>query len=95
MRKNKTVHLRDECPETPLDCTNDDCKQQIKRKDFEEHVERQCEERIVQCPFFKFGCTVDNIKAKALSDHLEESKFEHISMKFDFITAKVECQYVG
>ena len=93
MRKNMTVHLADECAETLLYCTNDDCKQQIKRMDFDQHVEQQCEERAVQCPFaVPYGCPFDNLKAKELEGHIAENQLEHLSMKFDFFSTKVELQ---
>lgn len=68
----------------------DDCKQQIKRKDFEQHVEQECEERLVKCPFTQYGCSVTCLKSKDLRQHLYDTQFEHISLKFDSITAKVE-----
>jgi len=88
LRKNRSEHLRNECAESLLECTNDECKEEVKRKEFQHHVEQQCEERVVQCPFVEFGCTVTDIKAKTLGAHIKENQFDHISLKFDAITTK-------
>ena len=92
LRKNTESHLGNDCQEAFLQCTNDDCKIEVKRKDYDNHVNKECEDRIVECPFKKFGCDVDGIKAKALKQHMDEYKIEHLSYKFDFVTSQV-CIY--
>ena len=94
LRKEKIAHLRDSCSEARVRCTNDGCKKAAKRKDLQAHIE-QCEERLVECPFAKFDCTVTRIKAKQLSAHLDAFKFDHISRKFDAITTQVLCLYIA
>ena len=72
-----------------LDCSNDDCKEQIARKAFNHHINDVCDHRIVICPFSKYGCNVSNIKAKDLSKHNETYKIDHISNQFTKITNQV------
>eukprot|EP01083_Nonionella_stella_P123687 372870_1 len=92
IRKNKNIHLENECMEQLLDCSNDECKEQIKRKHFETHTNKECDLRIVECKFRAFGCNSDNIKANQLNEHLEEYKFEHLSNKMDFISNQFEAK---
>eukprot|EP01084_Bolivina_argentea_P120869 214272_1 len=88
LRKNELNHLDDDdgCQEKRLDCTNDGCDLQIQRKSFYDHVNHNCEERIVLCDYAHYGCEVNQIKAKQLKNHLDQSKFEHLEIKFEFIT---------
>ncbi len=72
-----------------LNCTIDDCKQQIKRKNFKNHIENICENRIVECKYKEFGCNIGNIKANELNIHMNKYKFEHLAAKFDAVTNKV------
>ncbi len=72
-----------------LECVNEECKEQIKRKDFTNHIENICATRIVECEYKQFGCNVENIKANELKLHMNNYKFEHLSNKFDAITNHV------
>ena len=85
--------MENECAEQMVDCSNDECKEQIKRKDFETHTEQQCEERLVECSFARFGCNANNIRAKEMETHIIENQLEHISMKFDAITAQIMMSF--
>eukprot|EP01084_Bolivina_argentea_P302995 523073_1 len=49
LRKNRKIHIENDCMEQLLNCVNDDCKMQIKRKDFKNHVNNECDARIVEC----------------------------------------------
>eukprot|EP01083_Nonionella_stella_P151098 482362_1 len=92
LRRNTKYHLKNDCNEQLLDCTNDECKMQIKRKEFDTHVNHQCENRVVECEFVKYGCTIKMIKASQMKQHLEEYKFDHISNKFDAITSQLNAK---
>ena len=89
MRESTADHIDNECMEKLLICTNDDCKQDIKRKDFKDHVEEKCQHRIISCDFVKYGCKVTNIKANQIQTHLNQYQIQHLSDKFDFITKQV------
>ena len=89
MRKNKDHHIANICPQYVLNCTNDQCKFMIKREEFKVHVEDKCEHRLIECEFVKYGCNMKQIKAGNLDQHLNDCKFEHISLQFHFINAQV------
>ena len=72
-----------------LDCSNEDCKDQIARKSYDQHVTEECEYRIVECPFSKYGCLITNIKARDLESHKETYKLDHISNQFNQMTNQV------
>ena len=83
------VHLKTECQEQWLYCTNDDCKEQMKRKHFENHIHNECESRIVECKFRKYGCIIEGIKASEMRRHLKKYKLEHLCQKFSAATIRV------
>ena len=71
-----------------LDCTNDDCKERIKSRDFQNHVDNECDSRLIECEYKNYGCDV-NIRADKLKQHMNEYKFDHLANKFNFVTNKV------
>ena len=89
LRKNEKVHLEKECAEQLVDCTNDDCKEQMKRKNLYLHVNNECDARIIECEFAKYGCSKTKIKANELKAHLEHNKFEHLQYQFMFMNKQV------
>ena len=82
MEKRRLIkwHLQNECLEKLLDCTNDDCKLQIKKKNLDNHIKNKCPERSVECEYKKYGCNIKNIKAKQLKKHMEINKDVHLSI---------------
>ncbi len=93
LRKNSKIHLSKDCSEKLLNCCNDDCKMQVKRKDFNKHVNVECSERMVECEFVKYGCILKQIKASELKNHMDEYKVDHLSNKLDFVTTQVNYIY--
>ena len=89
LRKNMVHHIDDECMEKVLICSNDECKEEIKRKDFKNHIESECEYRIIECEYVKFGCNYKGIKANEMEMHLKEYQIQHLNHKFDFIVKQV------
>ena len=89
LRKDAKSHISNDCLEKLLDCSNQDCKEQIARKSYDKHVTEECEDRFIECPFSKYGCSVTNIKAKNLELHKEAFKLDHISNQFNQITNQV------
>ena len=95
LRGNMSNHTRNECTETMMDCTNEDCKIQVARKDLDNHVNNICNVRIVSCPFGKYGCHVKKIKFNELEGHKEDYKFEHISLQFQHVTNELSDKISG
>ena len=75
--------------EFTLDCCNDDCKEQIKRKHFEQHIHNDCEFRMVPCKYKLYGCDVEQIQFNQMQHHLETYKLDHLSLQFTFMTNQV------
>ena len=51
------------------------------REDMAQHVEQNCPEKEVECPFAKYKCEVTSIKRKHLEAHLENNRTEHMELK--------------
>jgi hypothetical protein len=81
MRGNCELHTSDECPNSVLLCTNNECQVNILRKQFEEHITHQCPKRIVQCSFAKYGCAIQNLKFEEQFEHERDAKLDHISLQ--------------
>ncbi|KAI6647984.1 TNF receptor-associated factor 4-like isoform X1 [Oopsacas minuta] len=52
-------------------------------EDMERHLEEECVEKKVGCPFIKYKCEVGLIKRKELYQHLEEKRTEHTELKLN------------
>ena len=57
------------------------CDLIVRRQDMTQHLEVDCVEKELECPFAKYKCEVGLIKRKYLSQHLEEKKAEHLELK--------------
>ena len=53
------------------------------REDVTQHVEQDCVEKEIECPFAKYKCKVTSIKRKHLSQHLEEMETKHLGLKLN------------
>ena len=89
LRKDVDYHVQQQCDEVFLDCTNNDCDQKVKRNHFRDHINEECEYRIIECEFKHYGCDVRGIKAMEMDKHLDDYKFEHFTQKFNFVSNKV------
>ena len=52
------------------------------RGDVTQHVEQDCVEKEIECPFAKYKC-VGLMKRKNLRNHLDEKRMEHLELKVD------------
>ena len=52
------------------------------REDVTRHVEQDCVEKEIECPFAKYKC-VGLMKRKNLRNHLDEKRMEHLELKMD------------
>ncbi|KAI6647242.1 TNF receptor-associated factor 4-like isoform X1 [Oopsacas minuta] len=72
-------HL-EECQNIPQTCELG-CGILVCREDMARHLEEECVEKKVECPFRKYKCEVGLIKRKELNQHLEEKRTEHTELK--------------
>ncbi|KAI6646808.1 TNF receptor-associated factor 4 [Oopsacas minuta] len=72
-------HL-EECPKIRLTCELE-CGTVAYREDMAQHLEEECVEKKVECPFIKYKCEVGLIKRKKLNQHLKEKRTEHTELK--------------
>ena len=75
-----TRHL-DKCPKMKVSCGLK-CGVVMCRKDMTQHVEQDCVEKEIECPFAKYKCVV-LVKRKNLRNHLDEKRIEHLELKMD------------
>ena len=76
-----TTHHK-ECPKIELSCELK-CDVIMCREDMSQHMEHECAEKVIMCPFVKYSCEVSSIKRKYLSQHLEEKRTEHLELKLN------------
>ncbi|KAI6647250.1 hypothetical protein LOD99_12247 [Oopsacas minuta] len=74
-----TIHLV-ECPKMPLTCELG-CGTVGCRNNMAQHIQEECVEKMIECPFRKYKCEVGLIKRKELNQHLEEKRTEHTELK--------------
>ena len=75
-----TNHL-DVCPKMEVSCELG-CGVIMCREDLVQHLEVDCVEKELECPFAKYKC-VELIKRKDMSTHLEEKRIEHLELKLN------------
>ena len=76
------THL-EKCPKMEVSCELK-CGMKLCREDVTQHVEQDCVEKEIECPFAKYKC-VGLIKRKNLRNHLEENQVEHLELKMDMM----------
>ena len=83
-----SAHL-DVCPKMEVSCELK-CGLVMCREVMTQHLEVDCPEKGVECPYAKYRC-VGLIKRKKMSKHLEERRMEHLELKLnDFIIEESE-----
>ena len=89
MYRELTKHL-DKCPKLKVSCKLN-CGVIMCREDMTKHLEQDCVEKKIKCPFAKYKCEVGLIKRKNLSQHLKEKRIEHLELKLDAIELKLSA----
>ena len=84
-----TEHL-DVCPKMKVSCELK-CGLVMCRDKVVEHIDRDCKEKEIECPFAKYKCVV-LIKRQYLDTHLREKETEHLKLKLDAIEDIVETK---
>ena len=77
-----TNHL-DVCPKMKVSCELG-CDVIMCREDMTQHLEVDCSEKELECPFAKYKCEMGLIKRKNMSKHLEEKRIEHLELKLNW-----------
>ena len=66
------------------------CDRVICREDMEYHLQNECVERRIECPFAKYNCE-EPIKRKDLDKHLEEKETTHLGLKLNATEMKLRA----
>ena len=66
------------CPNIPVDCSNK-CGKKIPMNKLKYHLEEECDNTVVECPFNLVGCEYYDLRLK-LKPHLEEDLERHLRM---------------
>ena len=82
-------HL-DECPKMKVSC--DLCSVEKYRKDMTQHLEYDCPEKMIDCPFVKYKC-LERMKRKDIDKHLEEKETKHLGLKLTAMEDLINKQY--
>ena len=77
-----TNHL-DVCPKMKVSCELG-CGVIMCREDMTQHLEVDCPEKELECPFAKYKCEMGLIKRKNMTKHLEEKRIEHLEIKLNW-----------
>ena len=77
-----TNHL-DVCPKMKVSCELG-CGLIMCREDMTQHLEMDCSEKELECPFAKYKCEMRLIKRENMSKHLEEKRIEHLELKLNW-----------
>ena len=87
---DNSKHLK-ECPLVTVTCYL--CSVAKYRKDMTQHLEDNCPEKMIDCPFVEYKCLA-RIKRKDIDKHLEEKEIKHLGLKLtaieDLITKQSE-----
>ena len=65
------------------------CAVVVCREDMVHHVEQDCVEKEIECPFAKYRCEEVLIKRKCLNQHLEEKETKHLGLKLTTMELKL------
>ena len=71
------------CPNIPVECSNK-CGKKIPMNKLKYHLEEECDNTVVECPFNLVGCEYYEIRLK-LKPHLEQDLERHLRMLIDKI----------
>ena len=72
-------HLK-KCPKMKVLCEL--CSIEKYRKDMTQHLEDDCPENMLDCPFVKYKCLA-RMKRKDIDKHLEEKEIKHLGLKLN------------
>ena len=67
------------CELFPVECPNKCSVKNLKRNQFELHLEEQCPLQVIQCPFTSAGCTVQ-LPRREMEEHEDKAVRQHLRM---------------
>ena len=79
-----------ECLEFPLLCPNN-CGANLTRKQTDPHIETDCPNAIVRCPYERFGCR-EVVRRCEMDQHSMTNEVKHLKMTAFFAVNKIEQQ---
>ncbi len=80
-RRELEKHVSTTCPVVLVNCRL--CKKATMRKDLRGHETMECLERIVWCPYERFGCKVAEMPYRLMKGHLEADVAKHLEFTTD------------
>ena len=87
MYKELTNHYQ-ECLEYQFPCPNN-CNVNVERKLLDLHLELECPNMVVNCPYKKFGCGKEVLR-RDLEDHKKSNQIQHLESKSIFAICEME-----
>ena len=67
------------CELFPVECPNKCSIENLKRNQFEKHLEEQCPLQVIQCPFTSAGCTLQ-LPRREMEEHEDKAMRQHLRM---------------
>ena len=77
------------CELFPVECPNKCSIENLKRNQFEIHIEEQCPLQVIQCPFTSAGCTVQ-LPRREMEEHEHTAVYQHLRMMMSLLNSKQE-----
>ena len=76
------------CLEYQVPCPNN-CNVNLKRKLLDSHLELECPNMVVECPYKKFGCR-EEVLRRDLEEHKKTNQIQHLESKSIFAIREME-----
>ena len=86
LNKESEAHY-DVCPDMDIECPNG-CSLSLKRRESLDHIEVDCPNTLVSCPFSSFGCK-NLVKRCELEEHQETKESKHTQLQLNFALTKI------
>ena len=86
LNKESEAHY-DICPDIDIECPNE-CSLSLKRRESLDHIEVDCPNTLVSCPFSSFGCK-EVVKRCELEEHQETKELKHTQLQLNFALTKI------
>ena len=86
LNKESEAHY-DVCPDMDIECPNE-CSLSLKRHESQDHIEVDCPNTLVSCPFSSFGCK-ELVKRCELEVHQETKESKHTQLQLNFALMKI------
>ena len=86
LNKESEAHY-DVCPDMDIECPNE-CSLSLKRRESLDHIEVDCPNTLVSCPFSSFGCK-ELVKRCELEEHQETKESKHTQLQLNFALTRI------